>query len=131
MSQGPLDHPAYLARQSVMLGTTTAGANGTTTFGNALPWDVNVHNLVGVVKTAGTSATTGNQLILLAGTATVGAVALGTQTAGSTNTSGDLKTKVTAGTVLYVKNGTDATGVGWLNVEYNIAPDTGTWVGGE
>src|SRR5258708_5765323 len=106
MSQGPLDHPAYLARQSVMLGTTTAGPNGTTTFANARRGGVNAHTLAGGVKTAGPSATTGNQLILLAGTATVGAAALGTQTAGSTNPSGDLKTKVTAGTVLYVKNGT-------------------------
>lgn len=125
------DHPSFLTRQCELVGVTTAGANGTSSGGLVFPWDINVHTVLAVVKTAGTSAGAGNQAILLAGTATLGSVALGTNTAGYVGTSGDLATKVTAGTPLYIKNGTDATGVCWVNIEWNAAPDTATFVGNE
>lgn len=133
MAQGGLDHPAYLTRQLALLGVTTAGANGTTTTNFVAPWDINVHNVTGFVKTAGTSATTGNQVFLLAGTTTVAGstVVMGTTAAGGTATSGNAGVKVTAGTQINLKNGTDATGVTLITFDWNIAPDSGTWVGGQ
>lgn len=133
MPQGNYDHPSYVARQLALLGVTTAGANGTTTTNFIAPWDVNIHNVTAIVKTAGTSATTGNKVFLLAGTSTItaGSVTLGSSTAGVSGTSGDAAFKVTAGTQINIKNGTDATGVAVVTFDYNIAPDTGTWVGNE
>lgn len=130
---GNYTHPSYLTRQIAYLGVTTAGANGTSTNGWVAPWDINLHQMQAVVKTAGTSATTGNQVILLAGTATVtgATVVLGSSTAGVYGTTGDIAQKITAGTPLYVKNGTDATGVAYVSVEFNINPVSGTWLGNE
>lgn len=131
MAQGGIDHPSYLTRQLSSQFTTTAGANGTSTSYWAFPWDINIHNVQAVVKTAGTSA--GHQVFLLAGTSTIAGstVTLGTSAAATVGTSGNSAQKVTAGTVVYTKNGTDATGVAVVNFEFNIAPDTGTWLGGE
>lgn len=128
MSQANYDHPSYLTRQLLHFAASTAGANGTSAQ-VALPWDVNVHNLSAVVLTAGTATT--NQAILLSGTATVGSVALSTNAAGYVGTSGDLATKITAGTLISIKNGADATGVCRCTIDYNLAPDTATWLGHE
>ncbi len=128
---GSYTHPAYLTRQ-IMTFLTTAGANGTSGV-RALPWDIDVHQITAAVITAGTSATSGNQVFLLSGTSSVAssAVALGTGTAGVVGTSGDLATKIPAGTLISIKNGTDATGVASVTVEYNLNPTTGTWLGNE
>lgn len=145
MAQGPIDHPSYLTRQSIRLGSTTAGANGTsllTTFPNI----TRVRNVAATVQTAGTSATSGNQVIIgvvgtctqwgttgvsTVGTATttLGTVVLGTSAANSTGTSGDLNVTLASGAVLYCKNGTDATGVATVVIEQHVDP-VGTWVGG-
>lgn len=131
MATGGIDHPTYLTRQLSAQFTTTAGANGTGTAFWSFPWDINIHNVQAVVKTAGTTSV--NAVFLLAGTSTIAGstVTLGTGTAGAVGTSGNAATKVTAGTLVYTKNSTDATGVAVVSFEWNIAPDTGTWLGNE
>ena len=69
MAQGPLDHPSYLCRQSEVFGKTTAGAStvqysGGTTNGIVFPYDVRIRNAVGIVATAGTSASPGSSIVL-------------------------------------------------------------------
>jgi hypothetical protein len=131
MAQGPIDHPTYLTRQMVSPFTTAAGANGTGTPGWCFPWDVNIHQVVAVVKTAGTTSV--NAVFLLAGTSTIASstVTLGTSAAAVVGTSGNAAQKVTAGTPIYTKNSTDAVGVNFVSFEWNMAPDTGTWTGNE
>ena len=128
MPQGNYDHPTYLARQILTM-VTTAGANGTSN-SVILPWDVDVHQMSAVVVTAGTTA--GNTVFLLNGTTSVtnSLITLSTNTAGVTGTTGDLATKITAGTLISLKNGTDATGVARVTLEYNLNPQA-TWVGNE
>ena len=126
MPQGNYDHPSYITRQMINL-TGTAGANGTS-IGQIFPWDVVVHKMVAVVNVAGTTA--GNTVFLLNGTSTVAnsTIVLTTSTAGVVvSNTVDLNQKITAGAVLSLKNGTDATGSSRVAVEYNIAPDSGTW----
>lgn len=144
MGQGNYDHPSYLARQQVNLGRTTAGANGTSG-ARAFTNNERLRNVTAVIGTAGTSATTGNLLIVgcvgtctqfsaagvgTVGTATttLGSITLGTSTALSVATSGDLNVCLNAGAVLYLKNGTDATGVVEVTGEMHVDP-LGTWVG--
>ena len=131
MAQGPIDHPSYMTRQMTAPFTTAAGANGTGTPGWVFPWDINIHQVVAVVKTAGTTAN--NAVFLLTGTSSVVAsgITLGTSTAQSFGSSGNVAVKVTAGTPIYVKNSADAIGVNFVSFEYNMAPDTGTWLGNE
>ena len=127
MASGAYNHPTYLTRQLYIL-TTTAGANGTS--GSVvLPWDIDVHQVTATVVTAGTA--TGHKVFLLSGTSSIGGdITLSTNTAGSTGTSGDVATKISQGTLLSVKNGTDATGVARVAIEYNLAPSA-TWLGNE
>lgn len=65
MAQGPLDHPSYLTRQSLIFGKTTAGANTVqfATNGIVFPYDVRIRNAVGVVGIAGTSTSPGSALV--------------------------------------------------------------------
>lgn len=142
MPQGNYDHPGYLVRQMTG-GVTTAGANGVSSQ-ITFPWDVRLRNASATVRTAGTSATTGNQVIVIAigttyaisgtttttGTATqtLGTVALGTGTANTSGTSGDMNAIVKQGAVMAFKNGTDATGVADIKVEFHVDPQ-GSWVG--
>lgn len=145
MGAGNYDHPSYLARQQVSLGRTTAGANGTSPNAKAFTNNQRLRNVTAVVGTAGTSATSGNQVIIgcvgtctqfgttgvgTVGTATttLGTIVLGTSTANSVATSGDLNVCLNAGAVLYLKNGTDATGVAEVTAEMHVDP-LGTWVG--
>lgn len=144
MASGSYDHPSYLTRQMLVMGLNTAGANGTSG-GMTFPYNMRVRTMAALVKTAGTSATTGNQVILFAvgtvvtgfagtalststGTTTIGSLALNTSTAGVTATSTDMNTMIQAGTPIYLKNGTDATGVFNVNVETYIDPSA-TWTG--
>ena len=122
------DHPSFLSRDFFTI-TTTAGANGTSG-AFVLPWDINVHQMVATVATAGTA--TGHQVFLLSGTSSVAnsSITLTTNTAGSFGTTGDLATKIPQGTLISIKNGTDATGVARVVVEYNLSPDSATWLGG-
>lgn len=131
MAQGPIDHATYLTRQMTAPFTTTAGANGTGTPGWVFPWDINIHQVVAVVKTAGTTSV--NAVFLLTGTSSVASssITLGTSAAQTVGTSGNLAVKVPAQTPIYVKNSTDAVGVNFVSFEWNMAPDTGTWLGNE
>ena len=131
MAQGAIDHPTYLTRQMSSPFTTTAGANGTGTPGWCFPWDINIHQVVAVVKTAGTTAN--NAVFLLTGTSSVASsgITLGTGAAATVGTSGNVAVKVPAKTPIYVKNSADAIGVAFVGFEYNIAPDSGTWLGNE
>jgi hypothetical protein len=125
MASGGYDHPAYLARHFSSI-ITVAGASGTSghrTYPNAM----RIRNVAVTVKTAGTSATTGNKVDLFVGTASVGTIALNTQVQGYTGTMGDLNTLVPAGTVVACKNGTDATGVADVTMELHLDAVTGTW----
>lgn len=130
-NSGAYTHPSFLTRQHMVF-LTTAGANGTSN-SFIMPSDVNVHQMSAVVVTAGTSAGTGHGVFLLSGTTSVTSsmISLNTLTAGQTGTTGDLATKITAGTRISFKNGTDATGVARVTLEYNLAPDTATWLGNE
>ena len=65
VAAGPLDHPSYLTRQSLIFGKTTAGANTIQYASNGIvfPYDVRVRNAVGVVGVAGTSTSPGSALV--------------------------------------------------------------------
>lgn len=147
MAQGNYDHPSYLTRQSIGLGINTAGANGTSG-GRSFISDIRLRKASVTVRTAGTSATSGNSAILLCvgtivtgfgtgagftlttatGTNTIGTVALGSTAALSVTTSSDFNTRVVAGSVLALKNGTDATGVYDYTLEAYLDPEA-TWTG--
>jgi len=149
MGQGNYDHPSYLTRQSIGLGINTAGANGTSG-GRSFISDLRVRKASVTVRTAGTSATSGNSAILLCigtmvtgftsatgftlttstGTNTVGTVALGSTTALTVTTSSDFNTRIVAGSILALKNGTDATGVYDYTLEAYLDP-TASWTGQE
>jgi hypothetical protein len=120
MASASYNHPAYLARMNVTA-ISVAGASGTS--GHlAFPFAVRLRNAVATVKTAGTSAGTGHKLDIYVGTASVGTIALNTLTAGQNGTTGDMNTLVPQGTVVALKNGTDATGVAQIMYEYHIDP---------
>jgi len=149
MAQGSYDHPSYLTRQQIGLGINTAGANGTSS-GRAFNSDMRIRNTTVCVRTAGTSAAGGNAFNLMClgtyvtgfgtgggfgtnltthtGTNTINSLALGSQTAFSVSTTGDLNFRLMAGSVLFVKNGTDATGVYDVTLEAYLDPEA-TWTG--
>jgi hypothetical protein len=140
------DHPSYLTRQQIGLGVTTAGANGTSS-GRTFLSDIRIRNIAAVVRVAGTSAGTGNAANIICvgtmttgfnlvpqvlttstGTNTIGQIALGSQAAYTIGTSGDRNTVVQAGSVIIVKNGTDATGTCDVTMECYINP-LASWTG--
>jgi hypothetical protein len=148
MAQGNYDHPSYLTRQSLNLGATTAGnagSSGSITFIS----DMRVRKMAASVRVAGTSAGAGNSANLMyvgtivtgyatgligtgltttTGTNTVGTIALGSTAAYTVTTSTDMNTKLVAGGVLFIKNGTDATGTVNMTLEAYIDPQ-GQWTG--
>jgi hypothetical protein len=129
MAQGNYDHPSYLTRQMEVLGKTTAGASGTS-LPFSFPVDIRARQLSVVVATAGTTAGAKVNLISLNGTTTttVGSVATSTSTANTVLTSTDMNTIVTAGSLMYLTNGTDATSVAYASLHFHVDP-SGTWVG--
>jgi hypothetical protein len=148
MAQGAVDHPSYLTRQAISLGITTAGANGTSG-GFSFISDMRIRKVSATVRTAGTSAGSGNQVQLLCvgtcytgfstgamgtaittntGTTTLGFVALGSTAAYTVTTSSDFNVRLQAGSTLVMKNGTDATGVAAIVMEAYLDPSA-TWTG--
>jgi hypothetical protein len=146
MAQGNYDNPSYLTRQQIQLGNTTAGAGGTSG-GFSFISDMRIRKASFTVRTAGTSSGSGNGVILLCvgtcitgfstglgftlttntGTTTICAItALGSGTAQTCVTSTDCNTRIQAGSALYFKNGTDATGVANVTIEAYIDPE-GSW----
>ena len=146
MAQGNYDHPSYITTQFMNLGVTTAGASGTSG-GWGFSSDLRVRKFTADVRTAGTSATSGNSAILIyigtsvsgynlqpvvlttnTTTATLGTLALGSSTANTVATSTDMNARLVAGGLLQLKNGTDATGVAAITLEYHLDPGA-TWTG--
>lgn len=140
--QGAYDNPSYLTRQQIVLGVTTAGANGSSLLTPLSPTSaIRVRNAAAVVITSGSSSTTGAQVIFgcvgtctqfgttgvgTVGTATttLGTIALGTSTVGVVATSGDLNVTINQGAYIYCKNGTDATEVARVILEAHIDPNS-------
>jgi len=129
LAQGNYDHPSYITRQMNDC-ITVAGASGTTVLA-AYPMDVNIRRLSAAVLTAGTSAGAGNAIypMILNGTttSTLGTFTLGTLTANSVVQLPDVNTLLPTGSILFFKNGTDATGKAALGIELHGNPLTGTW----
>jgi tellurite resistance protein TehA-like permease len=119
-SQGAYDHPSYITRQQIFLGRTIAGAAGTSCQVGFPVSAMRIRNIAFNVITANTSVTTNT---VLAGTTSIGTIVVGSAAAvNSVSTSGDLNYTLAQGTVLSIKNGTDATGVGSIMVECAIDP---------
>jgi hypothetical protein len=126
MAQGNYDHPSYLTRQQVVLGPTLAGASGTSAV-TVFNSNMRIRQVVGCVQVAGTAAQALS--ILFSGTTALGTINWGTSVAvQSIGTIGDLNTTVTAGTVVSVKNGADATCTARLTLECYIDP-AASWTG--
>jgi hypothetical protein len=128
MASGNYDHPAFLAREIINMGRTTAGANGTSA-GMAFPYAMRLHGIAALVTAAGTSTGSGHRVDILVGTASVGQLPLGTATVNSVvlGTS-DLNVLVPPGVGVFLRNGTDATGVAAVTIDATM--DAGaTWVG--
>ena len=144
-TQGPIDHPSYLTRQAIRLGSTVAGANGSSLI-TAFPNNMRIRNVSAVVLASGSSSVGGAAAqVLVTGTytqfgttgvatagtttATIGNCVLGTGAVNSVSTSGDCNTMLNAGSLLFIKNGTDATETAIVTIEAHLDP-LATWVGG-
>lgn len=144
MGQGAYDHPSYITRQQIHVGRSTAGANGTSMI-TGFPNTVRARNVSAAVVVAGTSATSGHQALLyllgtgttytsagvgtqVTGTTSLGVIVLGTSSVGQVGTSGDLNATVNQGSILFAKNGTDATGTYELTVSLHLDPSA-SWTG--
>lgn len=124
------------------------GANGLAGY-KAFISDMRIRKVVAVVRVAGTSSGAGNSANLMVigtyisgfgtgagtalttttGTNTLTTFALGSSTAGAYfGTSTDLNVRIVAGSVLCVKNGTDASGQASLSCESYLDPEA-TWTG--
>lgn len=147
-SQGNYDHPSYLTRQVIGMGATTAGANGTSGTMSMIS-DMRIRKAAVTVRVAGTSSGAGNQVMLLCigtsyqgygtlggtntlstntTTATLGTCALGSSTANTVATFADMDARIVAGSILALKNGTDATGTAEVRMEAYLDP-AATWTG--
>ena len=128
MAQGNYDHPSYITRQMDNLGATTAGANGTSLI-TVYPMDERIRRISAVVLTAGATAGTYLYPMILTGTTTttLGTMTMGTSTANTVVQLADVNTLLPTSSLLFVKNGTDATGKSSVTVELHGDPTTGTW----
>ena len=142
MAAGPYDHPSYLTRQRLGLGIFTAGSGS---LGNrqALPFAIRAHVPVVAVQTAGTTSvnamqvicvgtytlTTGGTSTTTSGTNTLQSVTVGTAAANTTVYGTDMNVTINAGSVVYLKNNTDATAVYEACFDYTLDPTLGTWSG--
>jgi len=134
MGAGNYDHPSYITRQNLFLGRTTAGAGGTSILYTPIT-AMRIRTLTAGVITAGTVVGTGvgaagpcvsvqvNGSLVAGGT-----VALSTNAKGVFGTTADLNYACPAGGTLSIVNGTDATLVATVQLEYHNDP-VGTWLG--
>lgn len=145
MAQGNYDHPSYLTRQHAEFGPVTAGAAGTSCHA-AYPSTLRFRGVVGTVITAGTIGTnvqaiiqaTGTGILVYGSTAittstgvtVLGTVSFGTagNTIGAVATIADINAAVPANSAISIKNGTDATAVTTVTMEYYLDPSA-TWTG--
>lgn len=128
MATGAYDAPQYTVAEVFNL-TTTAGANTVQTQKFVAFAALQLKAVQATAITAGTSATTGHcailKVITAGGTTTtaVGTVALGTSSANvTTNTAFASTATMAQGDILTITNGTDATGVIALAIEYRTQP---------
>lgn len=128
MAAGNYDAAEYSTTKNFQL-VTTAGANTVQTQKFVAFAALQLKAVQATAITAGTSATTGHCAILKVitanGTTTtaVGTVALGTSSANvSTNTAFASTATMAQGDILTITNGTDATGVIGLSIEYRTLP---------
>ena len=149
MGAGSYDHPSYLTRQVISL-VNTAGNAGTSGYKSFIS-DMRIRKASVTVRTAGTSSGAGNQALLMCigtyisgfgtgagtalttttGTNTIGTLGnLGSSVAGIVGTSSDFNVRIVAGSVLALKNGTDATGVYDVSLEAYLDPEA-SWTGQE
>jgi hypothetical protein len=119
MAKARYDSPIYQARH--LMHIPLAAGSGGTSGRHAPAVDILVRNVMAVVHVAGTSAGHGHTIRV--GTNSIGTLAMGTTAINGTVSSGDLKQKVSKGQVLNFLNGTDATGVSHVSIEYQIAYD--------
>lgn len=128
MAQGNYDHPSYITRQMDNLGATTAGANGTSLV-SGYPMDERLRRFTATVLTAGTTAGTYLYPMIITGTTTttLGTMTMGTSAANTVVQLADVNTLLPTGSVLFMKNGTDATGKSIVVIELHGDPTTGTW----
>lgn len=123
------DHPAYLTRVPINMGRTTAGAAGTTG-AQIMPWPMRIHGGMAIVNTAGTSTGSGHRVDIMVGTASMGQIALGTATIGASaiSTGADMNILAPAGVAIYLRNGTDATGVATVTLDATLDVQA-SWAG--
>ncbi|MGE0706096.1 MAG: hypothetical protein AB7I50_23340 [Vicinamibacterales bacterium] len=119
-SLGRYDHPNFLVRREAHQ-KTVAGNGAVKTFRHYQK--MRLKALHSIVVTAGTSDSPGNALTIKHGTTSIGAVALGTATAGVTFTN-TFNLDVDSLALLSVTNGTDASGVADIIWEFEVLPDS-------
>lgn len=133
MSQGNYDHPSYIVRQNLPLGKTSAGAAGTSILYSPQS-AMRLRSMTASVFTAGTVVGTGVGAagvavnVFVGSAITGGTVSLSTNAKGVFGTTGDLNYAVPAGGTIGIVNGTDATFVATVQLEYHNDP-VGTWLG--
>jgi hypothetical protein len=114
------DDPQYTNVREIVV-PNTAGAAGVNKF--ALYSAVTLKRARAVVKTAGTSATTGSYIdVMVDGTTTAGRLLTGSATAGAIVDVSLGNTPVAAGSIIHLLNGTDATNAALVTIEYNATP---------
>jgi len=128
MAQGPLDHPSYLTRQSLVFGKTTAGANTIqfATAGIMFPYDVRVRNAVAAVGIAGTSTAPGAAVVFYCPGTSVQYPAstltnnIGTNVAANGSAATTLTTNTTTTTLGFIGLGTSTAGVALQSGDMNF-----------
>ena len=129
---GNYDHPSYITHQMDNLGKSTAASAGTS-LQVAYPSNVRIRNASFVVNTAGLTATAAvslyasNQAVTT--TTLLGTLTLGTSTANTVTTIGDLNYALTNTNFIFLKNSADSAIVVTPTLEVHIDPNGGTWSG--
>lgn len=130
MAQGNYDHPSYLTRQQLCIPPALAAASGTSCH-RVFNSNMRLRQAVASVNVAGTIGTNVAAILFGNGTAIPnGTLSYGTagNTVGALSTSGDMNYTLTAGQVLAIKNGADATATVNVTIEAYIDP-AATWTG--
>ena len=142
MSQGNYDHPSYIARQQLHLGTTTVGASKTDQLFTPPASNVRIRACSALVNIAGTGAATVALFAIGTGTtytstssstftttSTIGTATLSTSAAGTVVAiSTDANLTINSGGRLVSITGTDATVQSKIIAEAYVDPMSG-WTG--
>ena len=142
MSQGPIDHPSYITRQQIVLGSAITGASKTTPLFTSPASNVRIRAATALVQVAGTGASsvalvaigTGNTFTSTSSatfttTSTIGTATLSTSAAGTVVTiSTDANLTLNKGGYLAAITGTDATQQVQVQIESYVDP-LSSWTG--